>query len=37
MALMLDEPEWLSMVAEIDAEMDRQREWFETHKDDPLF
>lgn len=37
MALMLDEPEWLSLIAELKAEMARQREWYEAHKDDPLF
>lgn len=37
MATMLDEPEWLALVAEIEAEFAREREWFEAHKDDPLF
>jgi len=36
-APMLDEPDWLALVAEIEAEFARQREWYEAHKDDPLF
>jgi TolB-like protein/tetratricopeptide (TPR) repeat protein len=34
---MLDDPEWLALIAEIDAELARQREWYEAHKDEPLF
>ncbi len=37
MAPMLDEPEWLAMVEEIQAEFDRELAWYEAHKDEPLF
>lgn len=36
-APMQDEPEWLALVAEIEAEFARQLEWYQAHKDDPLF
>jgi TolB-like protein/Tfp pilus assembly protein PilF len=37
MAPMLDEPEWLAIVEKIEAEFERQRAWYEAHKDEPLF
>jgi hypothetical protein len=36
-ALMLDDPEWLALVDEIEADLARQRDWYEAHKDEPLF
>ncbi|MCH8060573.1 MAG: winged helix-turn-helix domain-containing protein [Proteobacteria bacterium] len=36
-AAMQDNPEWLGLVAEIEADIRQQRQWFEEHKDDPLF
>jgi hypothetical protein len=33
---MNDLPEWNAMMAELEADISRQREWYETHKDDPL-
>jgi TolB-like protein/Flp pilus assembly protein TadD len=36
-ASMLDEPEWLALIDEISAEFKREREWYEAHKDEPLF
>jgi TolB-like protein len=32
LAPLRDEPEWLALVAEIEAELARQREWYEAHK-----
>ncbi len=34
---MQGEPGWAELVAEIQGEMRRQREWYEAHKDEPLF
>jgi TolB-like protein/Flp pilus assembly protein TadD len=34
---MLDEPEWLAIVEEIQAGFDRELAWYEAHKDEPLF
>jgi tetratricopeptide (TPR) repeat protein len=36
-ASMLDEPEWLKLIDAIAAEFKREREWYEAHKDEPLF
>ena len=36
-ASMQDNPEWIELVAEIEADIDQQRQWFEEHKNDPLF
>ncbi len=36
-ASMLDEPEWLALIDAIAAEFTREREWYEAHKDEPLF
>jgi TolB-like protein len=35
--VMLDEPEWGELMTELEADIARQRQWFENHKDDPLF
>ena len=37
MSTMLDEPEWLALITEIEAEFSRERQWYEAHKDEPLF
>jgi TolB-like protein/Flp pilus assembly protein TadD len=37
MATMLDEPEWLVLITEIEAKFSRERQWYEAHKDEPLF
>lgn len=37
MASMLEDPAWLAVVEEIEAEFDREREWYKAHKDEPLF
>ena len=34
--IMLDEPEWVDLLTELEADIARQRQWFENHKDDPL-
>jgi hypothetical protein len=34
---MQDDSEWMELVAEIEAGVRQQRQWFEEHKDDPLF
>jgi len=34
---MRQEPEWVDLVNELEADIARQRRWYETHKDDPLF
>ena len=34
---MRDEPEWNALIAELEADMDHQRQWFENHQNDPLF
>ena len=31
------DPEWVSLVTELEADIARQRQWAEDHKDDPLF
>jgi tetratricopeptide (TPR) repeat protein len=31
------EPEWISLVTELEADIARQRQWYENHKDEPLF
>ncbi|MFT5139058.1 MAG: TolB-like protein/Flp pilus assembly protein TadD [Lysobacterales bacterium] len=35
--VMLDEPEWIDLMTELEADIAKQRQWFEDHKDDPLF
>ena len=30
-----DEPEWVELVIELEADVASQWEWFEAHKDDP--
>jgi TolB-like protein/Tfp pilus assembly protein PilF len=32
-----DEPEWIELMGELKADIARQRQWYEEHKDDPLF
>ena len=34
---MRSDPEWMALIAELDADIAAQRQWFEEHKDDPLF
>ena len=34
---MREEPEWIDLVNELEADIARQRQWYENHKDDPLF
>jgi hypothetical protein len=34
---MREEPEWINLVNELEADIARQRQWYEDHKDDPLF
>ena len=34
---MREEPEWIDLVSELEADIDRQRQWYEDHKDDLLF
>ncbi len=34
---MREEPEWMELLAEIETDIARQRQWYEDHKDDPLF
>jgi tetratricopeptide (TPR) repeat protein len=34
---MRDESEWVGLVAELEADIARQRQWYEEHEDDPLF
>lgn len=34
---MREEPEWIDLVNELDADIARQRQWYENHQDDPLF
>ena len=34
---MRQEPEWINLVNELEADIARQRQWYEDHKDDPLF
>ena len=33
---MRDEPEWNEIIAKLTADVERQRSWYEEHKDDPL-
>jgi hypothetical protein len=35
--LMREDPEWIDLINELEADIARQRQWFENHKDDPLF
>jgi len=32
-----NEPEWMAIVSELEADVARQRQWYEEHKDAPLF
>jgi len=34
---MWEEPEWIELVNELEADIARQRQWYEDHKDEPLF
>ena len=34
---MREEPEWIALLDELEADIARQRQWYEDHKDDPLF
>ena len=34
---MWKEPEWIELVNELEADITRQRQWYEEHKDKPLF
>ena len=34
---MREEPAWIELLAEIETDVARQRQWYENHKDDPLF
>lgn len=34
---MREEPEWIDLVNELEADIARQRQWYEDHKDDALF
>ena len=34
---LLEEPEWIELMTRLEADIARQRQWFENHKDDPLF
>ena len=34
---MREEPEWIALLNELEADIARQRQWYEDHKDDPLF
>jgi hypothetical protein len=34
---MREEPEWVDLVSKLEADIARQRQWYEDHKDDPLF
>ena len=36
-ASMQDYPEWVSLMTEIEADIREQRQWFDEHKDDPIF
>jgi TolB-like protein/lipopolysaccharide biosynthesis regulator YciM len=33
---MKDEPEWNAMMAELEADIDRQRAWYDAHRDEPI-
>jgi tetratricopeptide (TPR) repeat protein len=32
-----DEPEWIELVNELESDIAKQRQWYEDHKDDPVF
>ena len=34
---LLEEPEWVDLVIQLEADITRQRQWYEDHQDDPLF
>jgi hypothetical protein len=34
--VMLDEPEWVELMTEIEADIALQMQWFEDHKDTPV-
>ncbi len=34
---MREEPEWISLINKLETDIARQRQWYEDHKDDPLF
>ena len=34
---MLEEPEWVDLITELEEDIATQRRWFEDHQDDPLF
>jgi hypothetical protein len=34
---MLEEPEWVELMTELEADIARQRQWYEEHKHEPLF
>jgi hypothetical protein len=34
---MLAEPEWVELMTELEADIARQRQWYEEHQDEPLF
>ncbi len=34
---MREEQEWVDLVNELEADIARQQQWYEDHKDDPLF
>ena len=36
-ASMQDYPEWVSLIAEIEVDIRKQRQWFDDHKNDPIF
>ncbi len=36
-ATLREEPAWTDLMVELEADIARQRQWYENHKDDPLF
>jgi tetratricopeptide (TPR) repeat protein len=34
---MLEVPDWVELITELEADIAKQRQWFEDHQDDPLF
>jgi hypothetical protein len=34
---MLEEPEWVDLLSELEADIARQRQWYEEHQDEPVF
>jgi hypothetical protein len=34
---MLQEPEWVELLTELEADIARQRQWYENHKDESPF